>query len=400
MGGGGGLPGGGGGAIDGGDPSQPVPFLFSTLGVPNTWAELLFPTAGSSPPAFTVSEVTLSPPLSTTPACPEAFRGAVVLPDGRVLAIPFCVDRFAVIDPSAGTAQWVGPPLMSVRPVMADPPGSYAGAVLGCDLRVYALPHFAETTMMRITLEADGGLTFDELPLSLPGPHRLSGGVLARSCSSGFRIIAAGRGGLFALDPTEGAVAVTPIPSAAAMGRDFVGVARLGDDRVVSAPSPLGADFLTLWVDSNTLAVSSTSGNFNAERRFSLATTSAGDAFVMTPGGTVTTQYADGGMGSVRTTPSARLRWPTNSLTGWVFGAGAELMAWNERTPPPDDVVLLSPAVNDTGNFTSGGLVLTRGGVLVSVPGVSGRSVVTIYTPSTTQPIELSQCLSPWFNKL
>ena len=56
-------------------------------------------------------------------------------------------DRFAVIDPFLNTAQWVGPPLLSMRPLMADPPGSYAGAVLGCDLRVYALPHFAETTM-------------------------------------------------------------------------------------------------------------------------------------------------------------------------------------------------------------------------------------------------------------
>lgn len=292
------------------------------------------------------------------------------------------------------TAAWIG---SALTPGV----GSYGGGVFGCDGRVYALPHFDETRMMRITPEADGGFTFDELPLSNSGPHRLSGGVIARPCGSGFRIIAAGRGGLFALDPTEGAVAVTALTTAAATGRTFVGVARLGDDRVVSAPAETVNDFLSLWVDSNTLTVASTVGNNNLSRRFGLASVRTGGAFVMTESGTVSQQHADGGTGALRTVAGQRLRWPTNSLTGWVFASGEELIAWNEGVPPPNDSVLFSPAANDASGFTSGGLVLTTSGALVSVPGKTGRSVITIYTPAAgaTRPGS-GLVLSPWFNKL
>ena len=88
------------------------------------------------------------------------------------------------------------------------------------------------------------------------------------------------------------------------------------------------------------------------------------------------------------------------SLTGWVFASGADLLAFNE-TPPPPDLVQLSPAVTDTGLYSSGGLVLSVSGTLVSVPGITGRSVITLYTPgpgATMLPPPL--VLSPWFNKL
>ena len=383
----------------------PVSNRFSSRGIADTWGEVTaqLPPVEALPPAFTAQAVTLSPPIATSGNCREAFRGAVALPDGRVLAIPFCVNRFAVIDPSAPTptAEWVGPTLTSLRPIGPDQPGSYGGGVLGCDLRVYALPYLTETTVMRITPAEDGGLTFDRLPVSSPGTRQLSGGVVARSCLSGFRIIAAGNGGLFSLEPTEGDVAVTgPLTVAAATGLRFSGVARLGDGRVVSAPALGASGIVTLSVQSSTLTVTSTSTSSGPESWFGVSTRRTSDAFAMNEAGTVTTVFQDATLGASRTMAGARLRWPTSSLTGWVFASGADLLALNE-TPPPADRVHLTPAVTDTGLYSSGGLVLSANGTLVSVPGVTDRSVITLYTPGAGATMLLpGVVLSPWFNKL
>ncbi len=394
---GGGEAGGGTGTGGGGD--RPVPNRFSSLGISDRWSEVL--AALPDPdllPSFIQQEVTLTPAIATSGNCREAFRGAVALPDGRVLAIPFCVTRFALIDPDALTVTWVGPTLNGVRPLQPLP-GSFGGGVLGCDGRVYALPHVTENRVMRITPEEDGGLTFDSLPMSNPGPHRLSGGVVARSCLEGFRIIAAGRDGLYALDPFEDSVSVTPITTAAATSLQFSGVARLGDDQVISAPALGAGQVVSLVVNSSTLAVSTITSTADLTPRFGVATTRENEAFVMSESGRVYTLRPDGGSSAARTEAGARLRWPTNTLQGAIFGAGEELIFWSEA-PPPTDGVVFTPAADDAANFTSGGLVLSTSGALINVPAFTGRSVITIYAQSAGAPPPASAILSPWFNKL
>lgn len=398
--GGGGEAGGGtgGGAGTGGGGDRPVPNRFSSLGISDRWSEVLaaLPAPDLFSP-FVPYEVTLTPAIALSGNCREAFRGAVALPDGRVLAIPFCVTRFALIDPRALTADWVGPTLSAVRPPQTLP-GSFGGGVLGCDGRVYALPHVTETRVMRITPEEDGGLTFDSLPMSDPGPKRLSGGVVARSCLEGFRIIAAGRDGLYALDPFEDSVSVTAITTAEAALLQFSGVARLGDDQVISAPALGAGQLVSLVVNSSTLAVSTITSTADLTPRFGVATTRENEAFVMSESGRVYTLRPDGGSSAARVEAGARLRWPTNTLQGAISGVGEELIFWSEASPPMDGVVF-APAADDSVSFTSGGLVLSASGALVNVPAFTGRSVITLYRRAGAPPPS-SAILSPWFNKL
>jgi hypothetical protein len=378
---------------------------FSALGIPEIWSEVLglLPPVEPTPPSFNVREAPLMPAIAgLDSSCPEAFRGAVAFADHRVLAIPFCANQFALIDAVAGTARWIGPTLPNSRLPSDLLAGNYGGAVLGCDARIYVLPHQAEKAVMRVTEEEDGGFTFDRLPLSDNLDHFFSGGVLSRPCAEGLHIIASGLDGLYALEPTEGNVAVTPLMVTQSMGLRFQGVTRVGDARVASAPAVgAGGSTVLLKVDARTRVIVSASGNVNTDAFLGIAPTREGDSFVLNQTGTAYTVPPGAGSGAVRSLANLeRMRWPTNSLTGWVFAAGNQLIAWSEHTPPPADLVLFDPAVTDTGAFSSGGLLITTSGVLVSVPATSTRSVITLYTPVNISSLPAQLTLSPWFNKL
>lgn len=392
---GGGAGGGGGG---GGLTRTPITGKFSSEGIADTWAEVLagLPETAPSPPGFTRIEATLPGSLGLTTGCPEAFRGAIALPDGRALAIPACAPQFALIDVDANTAAWVGPALAS------SSVGRYGGAVLGCDLRVYALPADGARPVMRVTVDAaDGGLGFEELPVVAGGGLALSGGVVARPCTEGMRIVAGGVGALYALDVYEELVDVTALPVPGAAGRRIDGVARIGDAQVVGAPANGTTDAIVPWVDARSLQVRTSVRNFAVAPRFGLAARRQGDAFYVTEDGVAAHELADGGSGAVRTFAGSRLRWPTNSLDGWLFVAGADLLAYEEApTMPGTDVVSVSPATSSAGAYTSGGLVLTTSGALVNVPGATSTNAITIYQPVTPGTASAGQVCSPWFDKL
>ncbi len=389
----------GGGSGGGGEDAGVIQSVFSSMGIADTWVELQaeLPPADALPPSFTnIIEASLDGGIAFIPGCTEAFRGAVALPDGRAIAIPFCARQFAIVDPDAGTAGWFGP--MAINPVAAgSDPGHFGGGVFGCDGRVYVLPYRNQSHVRRFTLEPDGGITGKDLPLTTLGPFLFSGGVIARPCAEGFRIIAASEGGLVALDPTETNVSVTRIPSGVATAR-FHGVARLGDDVAISSTATSTTNLLTLRVDSTTL-VATIENSPLAEAQRGIATLRNGDAFVVTEAG-VGYPILDGGAGPSGTVSDARQRWPTNTLTGWVFSAGNALLAWDEAAVPTRGSIVLDPAVGDTGAFTSGGLVLTTSGALVNVPGTTTRGVITLYRRATATDPPGVAALSPWFNKL
>lgn len=325
----------------------------------------------------------------------DLFRGAVSLIDERVIAIPFCTNRFAVLDPRSLEGRWLDPQLLPIPPHPDQ--GHFGGAVLGCDGRVYALPYNDEPTVKRITALGDGGFQFDDLPMSTPGPFFFSGGVIAQPCSKGFLIIAAGQGGLYALEPSETNVTVRPISAGASTAR-FNGVARLSDTEVISA-TPVGSELLTVRVDSNTL-LPTLSRTLLDGPVVGIATRRTGDAFVVTTSGSGY-PILSSGPGPSRTLIGTQQRWPTNSTDGWIFSAGRELLSWNEATPPPNDLVSLDPAVNEAGTPTSGGLLMTPSGTLVNLPGIAQRTnVITLYVPSDGRPPPGKTALSPFFNKL
>lgn len=393
-----------GGAVDAGITRTPVAFAFSSLGIPNQWADVesALPAPMSALPTYSRVDVSL-PALALPAGCTEVFRGAIALPDGRVLAIPACASRFAIIDPVLGTASWVGDSLPEGP--QGGSRGRYGGAVLGCDLRVYALPGDGYRRVRRVTVESDAGLTFEEVRTVTDGGLELtlSGAVVARPCSAteGMLVIAGGYGGFMALNVFEEAIDVVSVPVLDALGRHVDGVARIGDSEVVGAPAAGASDVVVPWLDTAAWSTRAFTRSSDTALRHGVATLRQQDALVLTEGGSAHVERADGGMADARTfTPAhERLRWPTNSLTGWVFASGDALLAFEER-PDAGDVEVLSPASSSTGAFTSGGLVLTPSGALVSVPG-EGDQVISIFWPAnTTTAPSAGLVLSPWFNKL
>ncbi|MEW5742819.1 MAG: hypothetical protein AB1938_28135 [Myxococcota bacterium] len=388
--GGGGTGGNQGGGAGGGGARTPVPNTTSADGIADSWRDVSFDPAAPAAPDFTRRDVTLTS-MVLPPTCPEIFRGVVALDDGRALAIPFCASRFAIIDPVDGTAAWVGPTL----PVTDG--GHYGGAVRGCDGRVYALPHAAGPGVKRITVEPDGGLSFADVPLSSGGAWGFSGGVVGRPCLEGMRIIAAGKDGLSALDAFEEVMEVTTLPNPSAAGRTFDGVARVGDDLVVSAPAPGQNDNVAVWVNARTLANGALPWSNDTAKSYGAAVVRQGDALVVTEGGTARLAQLDGGAPNPRTLAGQGLRWPTHLLNGWVLVAGAQLMAFSETESAPDAILL-----PDAGPVTSGGMVMTTSGAIVNVPALSPPNsiTITVYAPSTPPAVGDGVILSPWFNKL
>ncbi|MEW6434609.1 MAG: hypothetical protein AB1730_24175 [Myxococcota bacterium] len=204
--------------------------------------------------------------------------------------------------------------------------------------------------MMRVTFDGPaGGLTFEELTVVADGGLALSGGVVARPCTEGMRILAGGVGALYALDVYEEWVDVTPLPVPGAAGRRIDGVARIGDAQV-GAPASGTTDTIVPRVDARSLQVRTSVRYFAVAPRFGIAARRQGDALYATADGVVAHELPDGGAGAVRTFAGSRLRWPTTSLDGWLFVAGADLLAHEEApTMPGTDVVSVSPATSSAG---------------------------------------------------
>ncbi|MBL8912281.1 MAG: hypothetical protein JNM17_16440, partial [Archangium sp.] len=237
---GGGTSGGGGagGGMTGGGTSSrtEVTDRTSALGFPANWALLVQELQVSQPTPSPSALVPADPVPFPTPQvltrglCSEPFRGGVLLRDDRVLAIPFCSSRFAIIDSLGTSVDYVGAPIADNAPVAPDR-GWYAGAVLGCDGRAYVLP-FQKSQLLRVTSLDDGGLQFDELPFtSGSGPREFIGGVVSQPCSNGLHVITGGLNGMSELHIFEGEVDVQPIPATGNL--NYFGVTRVGDDLVV-----------------------------------------------------------------------------------------------------------------------------------------------------------------------
>lgn len=376
----------GGGPQTGGGNWTSVTSASSSIGMPERARDLTPP--GATPLAYDV--LTLTAPTSLTTNCSDYFRGGVALPDGRVLAVPHCARDFVVVDPLSVTATAVFlAPLASLTGQ-----GAWGGGVLGCDLRAYLLPTRANVPVMRVTPLEDAGLRFDQLPIVGDAPDLLTGGVVARPCEPDLLIIAAGRGGLFALEVFEEGVVSRALTPPEVAGVQFNGVARVGDSLVVSAPSVQGTASVMLWANTSSLSVLARSTPGGAAS-FGLTTASDGGLFLVSPTAEAWGVGASGPTPS-RTVPGASragARWPATNLTGQVISAGASIIAWRDGIGA-DEVILADAGVGVTG----GGVVLTPSGTIVVLPG-AGSPELRLLVPQTPDAPG-AQALSPWFNKL
>ena len=381
---GGGVPGGGGGFT-----RMEITDSLSGLGVPVDWSEVELGLPVMTAPSFLVEAPVSMPALTLRNNCTEAYRGAVLLPDDRVLAIPFCASRFLLIDVVGRTVSAVGPPVIGIAP-LAPNRGWYAGGVLGCDARAYLFP-FEKRSVMRVTPLDDGGLLFDDIPLvGAPTPPEFIGGVVGRPCERGFRVFAGGLNGINALDVYEDVIDVTPVGAPGT----FYGLALVGDGVVMGVAQEVANMQRFTRVNPDTLQVS-TSSLPSTLAHFGVASTTTQRGLVADANGRGQFLLRDGGLGPLvsQTVPSA-LRWPTNTITGWTVAvSSAQLVGWS------DDALSGAFLVSPPTGYVSGGLTMTGAGALVSVPGGDGGTVLFFTDPNLNVGTD-SLALSFWFNKL
>jgi len=386
---GGGAPEDGGLFTDAGTPdagwSRPV--RFGSFAFETTWQGVSSTLhQAATQPVFTRIAVPLD---AGTSGCAEYFRGGVAMPNGHVLGIPFCTQRFLDFNPADQSYRWIGDGLLHVP---APPRGHFGGGVLGCDGRVYALP-FARSAIMRFD-PFDGG--FDELRLN--AVHHFSGGVIVSACDS-FLIVAAGDDGLWGLDVYEQGALVSHlsqnVPSA--QGRRFEGVARLGDDLVLSAPAlPMaGGQELTLLFNRKTGVASTQVVPFVPGAVHGVASTLSEDVFFASETGSSGVFSVDAGWQAGPTT-TRTYAWSASSLDGWVYAsAGGTLVGFEEGGQV---VVSLS---NASAPQQSGGLVVLPNGDVVDFPGfASGPASILFYAHGASVVGGGNEALGPWFNKL
>lgn len=388
---------GGGGAAGGGGGGNPgrveVLNVFSSLGIPGDWSEVeqefQFNAPTVSPPSIIAGTVAFpSPQVLSRSLCGEPFRGAVLLRDDRVLAVPFCSSRFALIDSLALDVSYVGPPILDVTPLQPDR-GWYAGAVLGCDGRAYLLPH-QKDRVRRVTSLEDAGLQFDELPFSSgTGPRDFIGGVVSRPCADGLYVITGGLAGMSELHIFEGEVDVRPIPGAGNL--TYFGVTRVGDDMVMGVADN-GTSSVVARVQTTTLQATTTP-LMPGVRWFGLATTRSEEGFTVSRGARAVFLQRDGGAGPALNEPSTtRSRYVVNTFSGWMISSGSpSLVAWRETTPSSSQLV-------NAFDEPSGGLIVTTDGTLLSLPG--GDAGVMTYFITDALPPSPGMARAPWFNKL
>lgn len=336
-------------------------------------------------PAFSVVPVSL-PDAGPLPAgCPRWFGGAVALADARVLALPACAPRFAVIDVVAGTARWIGPSYAPLHLV---------GGVLGCDEKVYALSSEG-LGVMRVGHDGDGGFDLTLLPLRnglVPGAR---GFALSRPCAEGMRAAAVGTGGLYQLDFYLEAVVVSG-PLGGQTGR-FDSITRVDTATLLATGEEAGGLARVARIDGRTGAAVVYTGTLSSTRPSGLATLGSTLALQVTPDGGSGTVRADGAVALAPGPLVEGLRWPTNLLDGWVVAIGSSLVAY--PTPALDaGPVELLPALPP--GETSGGLVLATNGALVSVPAAAPEPTITIFARAGAVEPPVQLVLSPFFNKL
>ena len=329
--------------------------------------------------------------------------GGVLLPTGKVLAVPHRADHVLEIDPVALTARPIGPTL-------TDPAErKWAGAVLSREGVVFALPYDA-SRILRID-PADGGVALWGPDLRTPDAGPGLGPLYAGGVLDAFGYLWAVPGNewlpypIIRVDLATGAV--QPFFTLARHG-GWWGMARLPDDRLVSFPK----DFLangSHWVLEITPRASFDSATVQVRLDFD-----AEDAGLSLQGSALTRD------GVVLSVPSFRqgagLRYdsadggistfPLPAVACGTIGTHGDGFVYS--TPDEDLKVLRLASDGGVVAFTSPfgtlndrygwlGFVATRAG-LVGIP--SNRPEVLILNPGVAESRSLEVLLSPYFNKL
>jgi hypothetical protein len=160
-----------------------------------------------------------------------AYFGGVLLPDGRVLAIPHTADWALMIDPVNQTAERFGPQL----PNQVEGERKWAGGVLGPDGLVYAIPYQRERLLRFDPSDGGAELVGPTLDWSKTWGPGLVGGVVDRhgtiwAASESHEALP-----LFRFQPDGGAWATFQSPDGGAWG-GWWGLSRLPDDRLIAFP--------------------------------------------------------------------------------------------------------------------------------------------------------------------
>ncbi|MHB8876450.1 MAG: hypothetical protein ACYC8T_22375 [Myxococcaceae bacterium] len=385
-------------ALDGGRFGPRVGSVFADAGICDDWqcvTEKAPPHPLPAHPAFTVERVSVPAVAS---GCTQRWLGGVLLPDGRVMAVPRCAARFLVIDPQRRTAELVGQdvPLLNGQ--------RFGGGVLGCDGRLYALPYDLNY-LMRVTAVADGGFDFEQLllerPPGPPGSPHFRGAVVGASCATGFVIYATGEHGTAAIEPHELGLELAPA-WAPPPGNGPFGMVRTPRDDTLGAvwDTSLKSDLYRLvpfYLPLPTLFFGT------GEPIFGAAVGTNGNLVLQGAEGGLHRYLPDGGLSYEQAPlpPVGPLRWPATRGDGYVYTLGPVLRAVPEAPGWPTFEELrgeLSDA-GVVGPEPFGGLVVTPSGALVAIP-AEFPDVLLLVPDGGAPAMPREVLLSPYFNKL
>ncbi len=340
-----------------------------------------------------------------------AWFGGVLLPDGKVLAIPHTANRALLIDPSALSAAAFGPELFPAY----ENERMYAGGVLAPDGFVYAFP-YARSRLLRIDPATGERVEVgpELVPETVTEGARMVGGAVDRfghiwSASEGVH-------GILRFEPVSGESRLFASPDGGLWG-GWWGMTRLADDRLVLFPkegvhgkklSP-AIVIVTPTEDFEGLVMEELPGYDAATQGIGLqggALTWSGAAWSASAGlderavflrtddvPEIVLTGADAGFGFLGTFSDGQV-WtsPDNSATGlnlWRFNSDGKPSLLQSNVVVPRYAYL--------------GLVATPAG-LVGIPGTT--DLVLLLQPGAAKPDggydsrPMPVLLSPYFNKL
>jgi hypothetical protein len=317
---------------------------------------------------FTHVDVPILPPPGPT----EAWRGGVVLIDGRILLTADTATEFLLVDLK-------GPSVSYVHPIAGSGERAFGASVLGCDGRAYALPN-EEADIVRFVPDGNGGLTWVRLPWLPPAVpiQGITGAVVSGPCDNGVvPITAAGAGAWFYLEISEEGVTktvVTPLGPQPQLGEPQ-GVVRTDSlPWVLPAPN-------CFTVSSPIFPMQACTAEPSGGEYLGAAFTSLDSAILVfnsdagvaeTWSATTLTLHASASV------PLGSGHWPLARTDGFVYGATPELRAVIQTLDAGGDLPVCVDC--DAGFPGSVGLVNALNGSIVAVP-AAGTNVVRVFLP-------------------
>jgi hypothetical protein len=376
---------------------------FDDGGVCQTWhcVEAHWGDAGRGAPALIHHVVALPADID---GGPSGWFGGVLLPDGRVLAVPHDADSILLFDPRDDSVARFGP-------LLDDSPQKFAGGVLTREHHVLLFPYRAHA-VLELQLEGTdiGYRTISPALASKDGGAPMYVGGVVDAFGTVWSASESPDGlPLVRYHPTDGRMALLRADAGAWGG--FWGLTRLKDDRLVAFPKqyPDAPTVLSSRILVITPRPTLNQADFEFMAGFDLsqgdhplrggALTSSGDVCAFEAGleGDVACLSSDAA--------SVKVRHGTEPGAGFcaTFGDGFVWAAPDhgkmQRLSADDHAAFDLPGVplGTQGRFWYQGLVATPQG-LVSIPAKPGAGFLVVVPAPEVRP--MSVLLSPWFNKL